>query len=145
MNNESLQTQQGVGNKSTVWQDTQEGSKATSWQSGQRNEAFLEQTFGGSNNLSTVNQTGQDNYAAAEHLNHVDGDIQVYQDGHDNWAYGDQREGTGGTIGIGQYGGGNSVEVWQDTQVGSQASVVQTGQTNEAISTRASAPATRSA
>ncbi|MCE6983238.1 curlin, partial [Pseudomonas frederiksbergensis] len=63
LNNESLQTQQGVGNKSTVWQDTQEGSKATTWQSGQRNEAFIEQTFGGTNNRSTVNQTGQDNYA----------------------------------------------------------------------------------
>ncbi|MCP5854474.1 hypothetical protein NL323_31525, partial [Klebsiella pneumoniae] len=73
----------------------------------------------------------QDNYAAAEHLTHNDGNIEIYQQGKQNWAYGDQRDGTGGLIGIDQNGTGNSVEVWQDTQVGSQATVNQNGQLNE--------------
>jgi hypothetical protein len=78
-NNQALQMQEGNGNRSVIWQDTQLGSQATTQQSGQRNDATIEQLFGGSNNRSLINQSGNDNQAAAEHLTHQDGDIAIYQ------------------------------------------------------------------
>ena len=129
--NQVLQVQQGTGNMSRVFQEFQTGAQATTLQQGSANDAVVEQLIGGTNNRAQIMQEGTGNTAAAEHILHDNGDIRIGQKGQASWAYGDQRNGLGGTIDIQQVGSGHSVEVWQDTQVASQASVYQQGQLNE--------------
>ena len=122
--NNALQQQQGTGNFSFVYQDSQNGSEGKTFQFGDSNEANIEQLYEGSGNSAVITQYGTANYGTAEQVLHNGGQIGINQAGEGNYAYGDQRNGTGGNITINQFGNLNGTEIWQDAQLASQATAL---------------------
>lgn len=92
--NQALQQQQGTGNFSFVYQDSQNGSEGKTLQFGDSNEANIEQLYEGVGNSSVITQYGTANYGTAEQVLHNGGQIGINQAGESNYAYADQRNPT---------------------------------------------------